>query len=454
MDFYKIDDYFEAHFNTQRMDTGVATDADALPTFSVYEENNETAVASGNCAKRDDGNTVGYYYARAQCTSAAGFEVGRTYFVRVSATVNSVAGSDVVGKFKVIPAIVWNALYGGTDNLDVSTVEIAANVITSASINDGAITNAKVADDVDVNVKTITTDAITASSIKADAVTEIQAGLAKTTEITALDTVVDTVKADTAAILLDTGTDGVVVATASKTGYSLAADQSAVTIGTVNTIASGGLDAIPTETGSAGTLDDTLSGMARALRVRVNDLDAGNYTSEEMYDWINLAYRETVVASKCHKQRVEISLADGNHTYDCGDIFEPISVMVGGKVIDKNTIKGLGINLKTWDGATKGTPTDWIHLTGSFIRYYPTPGATPGKTYVYGFAMPDVLTVPTEVAVAVPVAFRMSAILDRAEAEARKSRSTTANNTALYGTLMESWHGWCVKIADSVRSEG
>jgi hypothetical protein len=42
------------------------------------------------------------------------------------------------------------------------------------------------------------------------------------------------VKSDTAAILADTGTDGVVVASGSKTGYSLAADQSAVTVGTVN----------------------------------------------------------------------------------------------------------------------------------------------------------------------------------------------------------------------------
>lgn len=42
------------------------------------------------------------------------------------------------------------------------------------------------------------------------------------------------VKVDTAAILDDTGTSGVVVASGSKTGYSLASDQSSVTVGTVN----------------------------------------------------------------------------------------------------------------------------------------------------------------------------------------------------------------------------
>jgi hypothetical protein len=52
------------------------------------------------------------------------------------------------------------------------------------------------------------------------------------------------VKTDTAAILDDTGTAGVVVASGSKSGYSLASDQSGVTIGTVNALASGAISAI------------------------------------------------------------------------------------------------------------------------------------------------------------------------------------------------------------------
>lgn len=70
--------------------------------------------------------------------------------------------------------------------------------------------------------------------------------------VTTVDTVVDGIKAVTDnlpdsgalttidanidAILADTGTDGVVVASASKTGYSLSADQSGVTVGTVNAL--------------------------------------------------------------------------------------------------------------------------------------------------------------------------------------------------------------------------
>jgi hypothetical protein len=47
------------------------------------------------------------------------------------------------------------------------------------------------------------------------------------------------VKADTAATLVDTGSSGVVVASGSKAGYSLAADQSSVTIGTTTNITNG-----------------------------------------------------------------------------------------------------------------------------------------------------------------------------------------------------------------------
>lgn len=62
-----------------------------------------------------------------------------------------------------------------TNTVNAAVTSMGNNVITTASINDGAITNADVADDVDVNTKTITNDAITAAALKTDAVTEIVA---------------------------------------------------------------------------------------------------------------------------------------------------------------------------------------------------------------------------------------------------------------------------------------
>lgn len=57
-------------------------------------------------------------------------------------------------------------------------------------------------------------NSVTASALAADAITEIQSGLAMSAELSTVSTNVD-------AILADTGTDGVVVAAASKTGYAL-----------------------------------------------------------------------------------------------------------------------------------------------------------------------------------------------------------------------------------------
>ena len=101
---YLIDEYFEFHFNTQTPATGAAVDADALPIYRVYEENNDTVIESANCAKRDDANTTGYYLARGQCTAALGYEVGKDYIVRVAAIVGGVTGAIVVGMFRIVPA--------------------------------------------------------------------------------------------------------------------------------------------------------------------------------------------------------------------------------------------------------------------------------------------------------------------------------------------------------------
>lgn len=139
MKHFKLDQYFEFTFQTQRFDTGAATDADSLPTWRSYEENVDTVIANDNCAKRDDTNTTGYYYARGQITAAAGYEVGKTYEVRAAAAVNSVSGAAVVGRFAVLPANVWDALYGGTDKLDVNAAELGGTGQTGhdvgASVN-------------------------------------------------------------------------------------------------------------------------------------------------------------------------------------------------------------------------------------------------------------------------------------------------------------------------------
>lgn len=105
-----------------------------------------------------------------------------------------------------------------TGNVGGNIVGSVASVTAGVTLADSAITAAKIA-----------SDAITAAKVAADAVAEIQGGLATAAALATVDT-------NVAAILADTGADGVVVASGSKAGYSLASDQSGVTVGTVNAL--------------------------------------------------------------------------------------------------------------------------------------------------------------------------------------------------------------------------
>jgi len=120
-------------------------------------------------------------------------------------------------------------------------------VASTTNITAGTITTVTTL----TNLPSATTDWITAAAVSAAAVTKIQSGLSTyaggdTSGTTTLLSRVGTpagasiaadiaaVKADTAAVLDDTGTSGVVVASGSKSGYSLA---------------SAGLDSVVIETG-------------------------------------------------------------------------------------------------------------------------------------------------------------------------------------------------------------
>jgi hypothetical protein len=92
----------------------------------------------------------------------------------------------------------------GTDT--ITAAKIAANAIGSSELATDAIGDAQIATGAiastafaagAITASAIATDAIGAAELAADAVTEIQSGLATSAEITALDTVVDRVEADT-----------------------------------------------------------------------------------------------------------------------------------------------------------------------------------------------------------------------------------------------------------------
>jgi len=66
---------------------GVSADADAVPTYAIYEHETTTAIVTGSMAKL--GSVTGYYTEDIDLAVASGFESFHTYQLRISWTYNS-----------------------------------------------------------------------------------------------------------------------------------------------------------------------------------------------------------------------------------------------------------------------------------------------------------------------------------------------------------------------------
>jgi hypothetical protein len=152
MGSWKVDDLLTFACNTHTVTTGAATDADAVPSYRVYEDETGTAILNGSMAKLDDANTTGFYSEQITLSAANGFEKGKCYTVYISATVNSVVGT-MHHTFQLEAEVDANAVSN-----------IGANVITAASIATGAIDADAIADNA-IDAGAIAADAITAAKI-------------------------------------------------------------------------------------------------------------------------------------------------------------------------------------------------------------------------------------------------------------------------------------------------
>ena len=86
---------------THDPDTGVLTDADAVPAYRIYEDETATPILNDDMAKLDDANTTGFYTELIACTAVNGFKSGKSYTVYIVATVDSDEGG-IAFAFRVI----------------------------------------------------------------------------------------------------------------------------------------------------------------------------------------------------------------------------------------------------------------------------------------------------------------------------------------------------------------
>lgn len=99
---FKLGDSLTFAVNTSSPTTGAESDADAAPTYRVYENETGTAILTGTMALLDDANTVGFYSESITLSTANGFEEDKCYTIRARAVVETVANARLY--FFTIPS--------------------------------------------------------------------------------------------------------------------------------------------------------------------------------------------------------------------------------------------------------------------------------------------------------------------------------------------------------------
>lgn len=113
--------------------------------------------------------------------------------------------------------------------------------------------------------------------------------------------------------------------------------------------------------------------------------------------------------------------------------------------LERTTVAAMGVAYHDWNNTPAGVPTRWMHISGNSIRLWPTP-AKDGVLIVYGYAQTDHEIEDDEEPTALPAGVSASILLDKAEAELRKSRPTTTENHEIVNLLLERWNSGVRRI--------
>lgn len=76
---------------TCRDATGAPSDADGAVSYSVYEDETDTAILTGSMSLLDDAGTTGFYSEAISLTAANGFERFKSYAVRITCDIDGIS---------------------------------------------------------------------------------------------------------------------------------------------------------------------------------------------------------------------------------------------------------------------------------------------------------------------------------------------------------------------------
>jgi hypothetical protein len=134
---WKLEDITYVTVQTSSVTTGAATDAESVPTWRMYEDNTITPITTGSFTTLNA--LAGFYVAAITLAAAIGYEKGKSYSLRVAATVGAVIGADV-HSLQIEAEVDANSV-SITVNANVSSM--TAGAISAGAIVDGALTSPK-----------------------------------------------------------------------------------------------------------------------------------------------------------------------------------------------------------------------------------------------------------------------------------------------------------------------
>lgn len=245
----------DTKFTTYRPSTGAAFTLAGSPAVSVYKDNSTTQSTSGVTLTVDFDAVTGLHHVRVD-TSADGtfYSAGSMFQVVLTAgTVDSVSvAGTVIAEFSLRKnSALKPATSGRTLVVDAAGLADANTVKLGPSGSGTAQTARDVGGNVDATVSSRLASASYTAPLDA-AGTRSAVGLASAN----LDTQIAAVKADTAAILDDTGTTGVVVGSIAAN----AINASAIATGAITNakFAAGAIDAVVISTDAAEEIRDAV----------------------------------------------------------------------------------------------------------------------------------------------------------------------------------------------------
>jgi|688.fasta_scaffold26353_13 hypothetical protein len=266
-------------FNTRAAD-GTPLALAGSPALAVYAAGNTSESTAGVVLATNFDSRTGLHHFNVDTNADSNFYSGGSEYV-VVLTSGTIGGISAVGRI-----VAEFSITNRSDSLISQLIYILGDPEFGLLVQIlGRLPEALVDGRIDASVGAIADNAITNAAIAASAVTEIQSGLATSSSLSNATALIEDIAGVVDAILQDTESTGVVVASASKSGYSLTpttglGNQTANLTGSVSSV---------TNAVTVGTINANAVSASALATDAVEEIQAGLSTASQVSALNNLS---------------------------------------------------------------------------------------------------------------------------------------------------------------------